>query len=465
MALAIVIATALLAWGLLLFAGVDHRVRGESKSYGLPSARVDIDLAADGSALVTERITFDFDGRFAGAYRDIPMRRGDDISDVVECGEGSSGDAHATDFGAAADAAPAASGAACPDGSTPYATGGSVALGSSDVPGRFGTTPLPAAGAATGGILRIVWHYDAASEHRDFVLRYRATGWVRRPDDPASGKLILTANPWGSEWKASLGSLDVRVTLPDGAAATAGDIDVWSYARGAAQVRTTREAGVAFGVHAIDVAPNEVVQLLAVLPADAGIAGAGLPVDVRSVADARRDGPRSQEAARARETRWDRIRHHRTEYVALAALGGLLLGSLLAWLYWRRALVESAWPDDVDRTIPDPPGVLEPALAVALVEQRTGAAPTALVATVFDLVRRGVWRTLPAQGTGRGTDVDIALVRGTRPVEQELTPWEQRVVGMVDRIIGDGDEGLATGEFRERIKGDLKLSHAVASAT
>ena len=54
LALAIILVTGLVAWGLLFFAGVDHRVRGDAKSYGLPSAHVDIDLQADGTALVTD---------------------------------------------------------------------------------------------------------------------------------------------------------------------------------------------------------------------------------------------------------------------------------------------------------------------------------------------------------------------------------------------------------------------------
>jgi hypothetical protein len=68
-------------------AGLPRRVRasGESRSYGLPIANVDMQVQRDGSVRVVERITFDFTGQYSGAFRDIPLRDGDSIDQVVVC--------------------------------------------------------------------------------------------------------------------------------------------------------------------------------------------------------------------------------------------------------------------------------------------------------------------------------------------------------------------------------------------
>ena len=50
-----------------------------AKSYSLPAADIAVQIQPDGSLRVREQITFDFSGSFSGAYRDIPLRRGESI--------------------------------------------------------------------------------------------------------------------------------------------------------------------------------------------------------------------------------------------------------------------------------------------------------------------------------------------------------------------------------------------------
>ena len=40
-------------------------------------------IQPDGSLLVREQIAFDFEGPFSGAYRDIPLRKGESIDHVL----------------------------------------------------------------------------------------------------------------------------------------------------------------------------------------------------------------------------------------------------------------------------------------------------------------------------------------------------------------------------------------------
>ena len=79
------------------------------KSYTLPHAAVSVTLARSGEIAVREDLTYRFSGHFSGAYRDIPLPTGVQVSDprVSEAGH-------------------------------PYAPGGKTTLGSSDAPGRYG---------------------------------------------------------------------------------------------------------------------------------------------------------------------------------------------------------------------------------------------------------------------------------------------------------------------------------------
>ncbi len=54
-----------------------------AKSYQIDTADVDIVVNSDASLSVTEQLTYDFSGSFSGAYRDIPLRQGESISNVT----------------------------------------------------------------------------------------------------------------------------------------------------------------------------------------------------------------------------------------------------------------------------------------------------------------------------------------------------------------------------------------------
>ena len=111
-----------------------------AKSFTLPSADVAVVVDRDGSVQVTERIGFLFDGPFTGAFREIPLRSGETVDQVVVADERGT-----------------------------YAPGASAELGSTGAPGTFGVT-------RTDGGMRVVWHYRASSELRTFRVGYRLRG-------------------------------------------------------------------------------------------------------------------------------------------------------------------------------------------------------------------------------------------------------------------------------------------------
>ena len=75
-------------------------------------------------------IAFSFVGDFSGAYREIPLRKGESVDQVFVA-----------------------------EGDRQYTSGACAELQCAGSPGTFGTT-------TTGKGIRIVWHYRAANEPR-----------------------------------------------------------------------------------------------------------------------------------------------------------------------------------------------------------------------------------------------------------------------------------------------------------
>lgn len=434
------------------------RVGGGSKSYGLPSARVNMTLRADGSIDVVERITFDFRGSFQGAYRDIPVRAGDLIENVSVCASPDLiGDPDVPDV--------SKSSLPCPEGTEAYGSGGPTELGSTGTPGTFGTKSLPISGTAEGDLNRatsterIVWHYRAKDRRGEFVIRYRASGWIRRMR--GGDRLLLAATPWGDEWGGSLERLEVTVAGPKGADAprTSG---AWIVPRGAARVERGPDGAASMTFSVIDIEPAERVELLAVLPRAAGVRSAGLPQDGRSIASAAREGREAQTAARDRSQRRDQLNEGRVRLTILAAVAGLGLGLLLTLLTWAIRLRDPRISVDPSSQVTQPPSRLTPAEAACLVDQYQRPPDRALVATIFDLIRRGAWTVVPAQGTKRGTQADIALKKIKDGTAFDVTPWEARARTLVNIVIEGQRSGVALGEFRASIRESPKRSNKVA---
>ncbi len=177
--------------------GSDTDADGNLKDYRIERADIAVELNRDGSLDVTEALRFDFDGDFTGAYRDIPLRGAAKISRVSVSEAGGS----------------------------PYQPGGSTELGGFDLPNRFGVTEIPEfqlpAGAAGG--TRVVWHYRAADEDRDFILRYRVDDAVIAYQDVVDVGWFV----WGDQWDFTLDHLDATMTSETGAAPLDSWLEPW----------------------------------------------------------------------------------------------------------------------------------------------------------------------------------------------------------------------------------------------
>ena len=158
-----------------------------AKDYHISAARVEVEVGPDGTVEVTEHISFDFNGSFEGAYRDIPIRTGEQVLDVIVS-----------------------------EGATVFTPDAPTELGSSGAPSSFGVENL-------GSIVRVVWHYRASDEVRTFTVSYRMTGLAVAYDDVVDVYLQV----WGDEWKVDLDQIEAVMRLPGSAAA--GDVLVWGH--------------------------------------------------------------------------------------------------------------------------------------------------------------------------------------------------------------------------------------------
>ena len=119
-----------LAWGViwrLLIAGIVFSVLailpsifipedgGPQKAFEITDAKTRVELQDDASLHVSEQLHFEYQGgSFSGAYRDIPVREGAQITHITVA-----------------------------EGGRAYRPGGNTELGSTDRPGSFGVTETP----------------------------------------------------------------------------------------------------------------------------------------------------------------------------------------------------------------------------------------------------------------------------------------------------------------------------------
>lgn len=369
-----------------------------ARSADITAADVALRLAPNGDLLVTERLTFEYDGHFEGSYRDIHLRHGESISDVSVTQDDQR-----------------------------FSPGGNTALGSDDRPGVFGTVDM-------GSTYRVVWHYRATDEQRATTVSYRVRDAVVAYDDV----LDIGWAVWGSQWDFDLDQLTANFTNP---ALDPGDplYRVWGHPRDV-EGTTARGEGEAT-LSAEDVDSETAVELRVTMPRDPArsypgarvASGEGLPTILaeEQALDDDFNSPQNQ---------FKRFVAKHAFLLALAiALFAWLLVGLLAWLARERDA-------GVPEYLPEPPDDATPAVAYALAHEGDHSTDTVL-ATLLDLVDRGYYDT--AQTTTDEEKLDLSLEQKAERPNEELTVYEQDVLAFFDQVL-DGKR-LALSDMRDQI--------------
>ena len=384
------------------------RSRSRSRSPPRPSARsaditdagVDLRLANDGSLLVTEQLTFDYDGHFEGSYRDIDLLHGEEISDVSVSQDGQR-----------------------------FEPGGNTRLGSNDRPGVFGTE------TSFQGY-RIVWHYRATDEERTTTISYRVTNAVVAYEDV----LDIGWAVWGDEWDFDLDHLNARFTNPALDPADPRNLyRVWGHPRDV-EGETVRGEGVAT-LEASDVESGTAVEFRVTMPRDPAKRypaarvgeGEGLPGILAS----------EQELDDDFNSAWNQFKRFVAEHAFLVSLGIAAIAWLVVFLLSVLARERDA---GVPEYLPEPPDDASPALAYALAHEGADSTDTVL-ATLLDLVDRGYYDT--SQATTEEEKLDLALEQKAERPPGELTGYEQDVLAFFDQLL-DGKK-VAMSEMKDQI--------------
>ena len=363
-------------------------------------ADVSMRLGPDAALLVTERLSFEYEGSFQASYRDILLKKDETITDV-----------------------------SVSEGSRRYQPGGCTVFGCTDAEGRFGATRIP----ESGGV-RIVWHHQASDESRTFTINYRVEDAVIAYSDV----LDLEWQVWGDQWDFGLPKL--TASLSDRALQPANPLyRVWGKPRDV-EGRTFRDPGVA-RLEASDVRDGQFVEMRVTVPRAPG----------QGVAAARPGDGEGLPAILAEEQEndddynkpWNKAKRWIADNAVLLALilAALGLGGLFVL-----ARMTTEHPTSAPKHLPEPPDDASPALAYGLAHEGGDSTDTVL-ATLIDLVDRGYYKA--TQATTEDEKLDLALaVAGKRP-KAKLEPHEKQVLDFFDELL-EGDT-VPMSEMRDRI--------------
>jgi uncharacterized membrane protein len=385
-----------------------------ARSLTVVNADIEMALARDGSLLVVEHLTTQFDGDWEAMYRDIPLRFGERIVDVrvLESGEA-------------------------------YNEGGCTSEGCIDRIRTFGV------GGSLGDSPRIVWHHKASDEIRTFDVAYRvvSTNAFGEIDGVPAGATVayddvidVAWTVWGDQWEFDLEHL--TASFSDSALDPENDLyRVWGHPRDVEGV-TARDPDIA-RLSADDVESGEAVEFRITVPRTPGqgvsgarqVSGDGLPqiIAFEQGLDDDFNSP------------WSKFKRWVAENIwlvcgALAAIAVLLL-LLLRWLARER-------PVSVPRYLSGPPeeGV-SPALAYGLAYEGRDTSNAAL-ATLLDLTDRGYY--VATSATTKEEKQDLAIGKNVdRSAYGHLEGYEREVLSFFDDVV----EGYSVpvSEMRDRI--------------
>ncbi|HET9460932.1 MAG TPA: DUF2207 domain-containing protein [Gaiellaceae bacterium] len=381
-------------------------------SFSLISADVAVDVQPDGSLGVSERLEVAFSGDFHFGYRDIPLRDGETLllPSVAERG-------------------------------VAYAQGTNTEL-APGAPRTFGVV-------RRGDGIRIVWYFQARDQTRAFTISYTLQGVAVAYDDVVDVNLQV----WGDQWAEPLGRL-VGIETAPGSVLKAWGKPVW--VRGDVELTGRRATLRAVGVPA-----HQFVELRTLIPRAAFTSTFGMKV-VRGNA---LDRIVEEERADAEAYGQDREKIDRLKaQPLLIAVGGLALATIPALLVIATVYVlfgrerRTSYDREYEQ---EPPADTEPALVPTLLRQGGEAGSYEFTATLFDLIRRGVYKTEQTTtersiwgGLRSETVSDLDLSAGTT---QDLRPWERDVADVVDHVLDGSTERLS--RFRDRIEDERESMH------
>ena len=393
----------------LFLALIFSSVAAETKNYYFPQVRIDIGVERDGSFIVDESRTYDFEGSFTWASLRIPLsvtRQGYRYDISIE------------DFRI------------------------------SDEQGQA----LPTETTSSGGDFEAKWSYQARNEQRTFHIHYRVRGGIVSYPDVSE----LYWQAIGSKWDKPTKNATVNVTLPE-PAPSQDDLLVFGHGplSGWAQIVDPQTARFT----ATDLRSRQFFEIRLVWPG-------GMVTGVPSTRQTR-DSIRREEARFVTETiekvrrAQARIEQNKKLFLTAAGIWGvwLVLGSLIWFFFylkfWKRVGKDYHF-SDLPEYYRELPSSLQPAFVEVLLKEGGSITPRSFTATLFDLARRGYLELLdrPMErrelfGTKEEIETTITLKKAYANDEHLLTYEKDLLELLFETISKQGSEAGAHFELEE----------------
>jgi uncharacterized membrane protein YgcG len=314
----------------------------KAKSFRITKVSINAKLQPDGSMAVSELRTYDFNGTFRFAYRDMPAT-----------GPVAFGDFEVLEDG------------------RPYRQS------DSEEPGTYRIT-------RESGSKRITWFYRASDEARVFEFRYVAAGAIKRYEDVA----LLYYQFISQEWTIRQSGISINLEPP--APLRKSDVKVWLHGPLWAESRI-KENGTILAL--CDRLPGGTYLEIRALyppgefpdvPPTAGTVRTEIMVEEAAWAE---EANRRREEAKVQRAAWEERRAKKKKW-ALGLSGGIGAIGLALWSFIRGKFRNPPELPQFLEMNSDIPDKTPPALLSYLLHNRSVSGP-ALIGTMLDLARRG----------------------------------------------------------------------------
>ena len=360
------------------------------KDYSFPRVVVEAVVQSDGAVHITEHRTFRFDGSFSEADYNL-SRAGFDVVRDIEVSENG----------------------------IPYALNTSGDEGTYRVRERDKRVDIR-------------WYYRARNEDRTFTISYvleRAV--IRGPEHAEFFWTYLTDG-----WDEPTDELEVRLRFEqplDGA-------ELHHFLRGATSKIETEETSDGILISGQNLSSSDRVAMRAVFPASLVPAAQINDADFTLALVLDDEARRAEEEALAAERRERRA--VRWSYISLVLT--LLTVVFFGMVYRRYRPNKPELVEDLPKQTTEPPSDHPPALAAMFVSQFYVGAQS-VVATLFDLCRRGYFRIVQGEEKrsflSKETPFEIHL-GDIRPSPGDLRDWEEEVVRLIVDRMADGEREI-----------------------
>jgi uncharacterized membrane protein len=412
---------------LILLAGLAVASGGaETRAYYFPEVRVQLAVEKDGSFLVDEFRTYEFQGSFSWADLSIPL--------AVK-GGGRSWEVELSDFSV------------------------------TDENGR----PLKIEISAHNGLFAAKWYYSARNERKAFHIHYRVRGGITSYPEVTELYWKVIGDAWDRPTKQVL----IEVRLPEPLPRKS-DLNVWGHGPLTGWAEVVDERTVRFS--AVNVRSRQPVEIRVVWPP--GLI-TGVVLGGETLASIKEEEARfvSETIERVRRSREEETRHRaenerlRRKWLKVLGAWGIwqIVGPTLWLLFYFRVWSKVGKDyrfDGLPEYYRELPSDLPPAFVQVLMREGRGVTPNAFTATIFDLARRR-WLEMEDRTVEKKTLLGFkphAETRLTLKKDYDLNPslrgFERDLLDLLFGKLGESGHRVGSSLTLDNLKNYLKKEPA-----